>query len=252
MLTRHLDSLPMPQTSPVADGLTYVLLVGTSQSFNQKIGADLADTGYQTMAVDTPAQGKKRLQQLKPSMVIVDYERLGQQGVDFCRGLREQNMVQPILFVITQGNVAERVICLEAGADDYILNSYQQEKFLQLLHVYLQPKAAGQRDQLLFGDLILDLNSRSVWRSPAGIDDGAPQVIELTVKEFELLKYLMSYPQQALTREQILKNVWGEDFQGESNVIEVYIRYLRLKIESKGGKRLIQTVRGVGYVLKDS
>ncbi|MGB2923855.1 MAG: response regulator transcription factor [Limnothrix sp.] len=242
----------MTQTFPTADSLAYVLLVGTTASFNQQIGLDLAGSGYQTIVVDTPAQAQKRIQQMRPSMVIVNYAKLGQRGIDFCRGLRDKQMVQPILFVVAQDQVADRVVCLEAGADDYLLQAYRQEKFLQLLSVYLQPKTNGQREQLLFGDLILDLNSRSVWRSPSGIEDDPPQVIELTVKEFELLKYLMSYPQQTLTREQILKNVWGDDFQGESNVIEVYIRYLRLKIEKKGGKRLIQTVRGVGYVLKDA
>lgn len=156
--------------------------------------------------------------------------------------------MRPILFLVTQDRVEERVICLEAGADDYVLQPYQQERFLRLLEIYLQPQT-GQREQLFFGDLILDLNTRQVWRSPGQSSD-SPRPIELTVKEFELLKYLMSHPQQVLTREQILENVWGNEFQGESNVIEVYIRYLRLKIEAKGQKRLIQTVRGVGYVLK--
>jgi DNA-binding response OmpR family regulator len=240
----------MTQTPSVADGLTYVLLLGTSQSFNQQIAADLAELGYQTITVETPEQGMQRLQRFLPSMIVLDHGLLGQAGIDFCRALRKDRIVVPILFVVANDSVEERLVCLEAGADDYLLLPYQREKLLQLLDVYLQ-RQTGQREQLLFGDLILDLNSRQVWRSPDGSQETPPQMIELTVKEFELLKYLMSYPQQILTREQILKNVWGEDFQGESNVIEVYIRYLRLKIEKKGGKRMIQTVRGVGYVLKD-
>ncbi len=240
----------MTQSLAFTDGLAYVLLVGTSPSFNQQIGADLAEVGYQTAAVESPEKGLQRLAQTPPSMTVVDYSALGQKGIDFCRQLRAENKTFPILFLVAQDRVEERVICLEAGADDYLLQPYQQDKFTQIVNVYLQPQPE-QREQLLFGDLVLDLSSRQVWRSPANAEDEAPQMIDLTVKEFELLKYLMSYPQQVLTRDQILKNVWGEDFQGESNVIEVYIRYLRLKIETKGRKRLIQTVRGVGYVLKD-
>lgn len=240
----------MTQTLSVADGLTYVLLLGTSPTFNQQIAADLAELGYQTIAVDTPEQGKQRLQRFLPSLLVLDHGTLGQAGIDFCRSLRKEGLVVPILFLVTNDSVEERLLCLEAGADDYLLLPYQRDKLLQLVDVYLQNHAM-QREQLLFGDLVLDLSSRQVWRSPGNAEETSPQMIELTVKEFELLKYLMSYPQQILTREQILKNVWGEEFQGESNVIEVYIRYLRLKIEKKGGKRMIQTVRGVGYVLKD-
>ncbi|ANV89375.1 response regulator transcription factor NblR [Picosynechococcus sp. PCC 8807] len=238
----------MPQSQYAADGLAYVLLVGTDQEFTQRATLDLADLGYQTITVETVEQAQQRLQQLPAGMVIVDYPLLGQRGIDFCRSLRKAQFVRPILFLVTQDRVEERVICLEAGADDYVLQPYQQERFLRLLKIYLQPQT-GQREQLFFGDLILDLNTRQVWRSPGQSSD-SPRPIELTVKEFELLKYLMSHPQQVLTREQILENVWGNEFQGESNVIEVYIRYLRLKIEAKGQKRLIQTVRGVGYVLK--
>lgn len=241
----------MTQLPSFAD-VAYVLLVGTSANFNQKISGDLAEVGYQTVAVDRPDQGVQRISQTLPGMVVVDHNALGEKGVTFCRQLREDSHVFPIIFLVAHDRVQERVICLEAGADDYLLQPYRQDKFAQLLDVYLQPQPE-QREQLLFGDLVLDLNSRQVWRSSTGEDnDNQPETIDLTVKEFELLKYLMSYPQQVLTREQILKNVWGEDFQGESNVIEVYIRYLRLKIENKGYKRLIQTVRGVGYALKDS
>jgi DNA-binding response OmpR family regulator len=109
--------------------------------------------------------------------------------------------------------------------------------------LYLQPDKVGT-EQLRFGDLVLDLATRRAFRHERAID--------LTMKEFELLKYLMEHPREVLTREQILENVWGYDFMGESNVIEVYVRYLRLKIEDEGEKRLIQTVRGVGYVLREA
>ncbi|MEM8827966.1 MAG: response regulator transcription factor, partial [Cyanobacteria bacterium P01_G01_bin.19] len=133
--------------------------------------------------------------------------------------------------------------CLEAGADDYLLKPYQREKLLEQINLYLEIEV-DSTEQLRFGELILDLNTRQVIRKDRAID--------LTMKEFELLKYLMSNPQQVMTREEIIENVWGYNYRGESNVIEVYIRYLRLKIESPDNRRLIQTVRGIGYVLRES
>lgn len=148
-----------------------------------------------------------------------------------------------MLMLMARETVDDRIACLEAGADDYLLKSYSTEAFLQRVLLYLQP-TAGVTEQLRFGELVLDLTTRRVLRNGRGID--------LTMKEFELLKYLMSHPREVLTREQILDNVWGYDFMGESNVIEVYIRYLRIKVEDEGEKRLIQTVRGMGYVLRES
>jgi len=139
--------------------------------------------------------------------------------------------------------IDDRVACLEAGADDYLLKPYRTEAFLNLARLYLQPREM-ESELLQFGDLALDLSDRVASRNGRTID--------LTMKEFELLKYLMEHPREILRREQILEQVWGYDFMGESNVIEVYIRYLRLKIEDRGGKRLIQTVRGIGYVLREA
>ena len=143
---------------------------------------------------------------------------------------------------MSHDSIADRIICLESGADDYFLKPYHAPNFLHTIGLYLHSNVnAGE--QLRFGDIVLDLVTHRVLRNE--------QAIELTVKEFELLRYLISHPETELTREQILENVWGYDFLGESNVIEVYVRYLRLKLEKDGGKRLIQTVRGVGYVLRD-
>ena len=145
--------------------------------------------------------------------------------------------------LVEEDTVAERTACLEAGADDYLLKPYNREKLLSLIHLYLKP-TINVTEQLRFGELVLDLTTHQVIRNGSEID--------LTTKEFELLKYLMSNPNKVLSRGRIIENVWGNDYRGESNVIEVYIRYLRLKIEVEGKKRVIQTVRGVGYVLRES
>jgi OmpR family response regulator NblR len=167
----------------------------------------------------------------------------GESGLWLCSHLRSKGSRTPVLLMMARDTLDDRVACLEAGADDYFLKPYQTEEFLKLVRLYLQPNTT-EVEQLRFGDMTLDLTNRTVLRNG--------RVIDLTMKEFELLKYLMEHPREVLTREQILENVWGYDFMGESNVIEVYIRYLRLKIEDEGEKRLIQTVRGVGYVLREA
>jgi two-component system, OmpR family, response regulator NblR len=167
----------------------------------------------------------------------------GESGLWFCNRLRSLGNRVPVLLMMARDSVDDRVACLESGADDYFLKPYRTEEFLRLVRLYLQPDNPTS-ERLRFGDLMLDLTTRRALRNGRAID--------LTMKEFELLKYLMEHPREVLTREQILENVWGYDFVGESNVIEVYIRYLRLKIEDEGEKRLIQTVRGVGYVMREA
>ncbi|MGB6168373.1 MAG: response regulator transcription factor, partial [Geitlerinemataceae cyanobacterium] len=187
--------------------------------------------------------GLHQVGESQPGLVVIDRTLPGKSGLWLCSHIRKQGHRFPVLMAIGSDTVADRVACLDAGADDYLLKPYQSDRFLNLVKFYLQP-ACGDVDRLRFGGLSLDLVTRQALRHDRKID--------LTMKEFELLKFLMEHPREVLTREQILENVWGYDFMGESNVIEVYIRYLRLKIEEEGQKRLIQTVRGVGYVLRDS
>jgi len=223
------------------DTIDSSILLLTDNIFAQQASLDLKPLGYQTV-VETAQKGWSKLSNLHPAMVIVDRGFTGKFGFDLCRQLRRAGEHIPVLMLVEQETVAERVACLEAGADDYLLKPYQKDKLLEQVNLYLQT-ATDVSEQLRFGDLILDLSTRQAIRGD--------QIIELTMKEFELLKYLMSHPQQVMTREEIIENVWGYDYRGESNVIEVYIRYLRLKIESQNHKRLIQTVRGIGYVLRE-
>lgn len=220
-----------------------VLLVETDEALAQHISLDLQDSGYSPIVARDAASGLDRLGELQPGLVAIDRTLPGKSGLWLCNHLRQQGHRIPVLMMMGGDTVADRVACLEAGADDYLLKPYQSDRFIHLVKFYLQP-AQGEVDRLRFGDLTLDLTTRQAVRQERAID--------LTMKEFELLKFLMEHPREVLTREQILENVWGYDFMGESNVIEVYIRYLRLKIEEEGQKRLIQTVRGVGYVLRDT
>lgn len=220
-----------------------VLLIETDETLAQHLSLDLKESGYETIVVHDAATGLRQVNDLQPALIVVDRMLSGESGLWFCNHLRTAGARVPVLMLMARDTVEDRVACLEAGADDYFLKPYRTEEFLKLVRLYLQPDTSGQ-EQLRFGDLVLDLATRRALRNG--------RVIELTMKEFELLKYLMEHPREVLTREQILENVWGYDFMGESNVIEVYIRYLRLKIEDEGEKRLIQTVRGVGYVLRET
>jgi DNA-binding response OmpR family regulator len=229
-------------TSLLVDLHPRVLLVKLDDAFTQRASLDLKDAGYETLIVSDAKQSWPNFEILHPDMIVLDRILAGDSGAEFCRKLRKAGHRVPILMLIERETVEERIACLEAGADDYLTKPYHSQAFLERVRFYLQP-TEQPKEQLRFGNLVLDLTTRRAFMGGQGID--------LTMKEFELLKYLMSHPQEVLTRDQILENVWGFDFRGESNVIEVYIRYLRLKIEPKGQKRLIHTVRGVGYVLRD-
>lgn len=220
-----------------------ILLVDTDEALVHQASGDLREAGYDPVAVGDIRSALAQVTTLQPSLVVVDRMLSGESGLAFCRHLRQAGAYMPILMMMARDTVEDRVACLEAGADDYFLKPYRSDEFLKLVRLYSKTETTAA-EQLRFEGLVLDLGTRSAQRSG--------RVIGLTMKEFELLKYLMEHPRETLPREQILENVWGYDFLGESNVIEVYIRYLRLKIEDEGEKRLIHTVRGVGYVLRET
>jgi two-component system, OmpR family, response regulator NblR len=225
------------------DAVPRILVVETDETLAQHVVADLQESGYETAIAYDALSGLSQVEVFQPSLIVVDRMLAGESGLWLCKNLRTKGTRIPVVLLMARDAVDDRIACLEAGADDYFVKPYRTEEFLKLVRLYLQPDTSGT-EQLKFGDLVLDLATRRALRQN--------RVIDLTMKEFELLKYLMEHPREVLTREQILENVWGYDFMGESNVIEVYIRYLRLKIEDEGEKRLIQTVRGVGYVLREA
>ncbi len=227
----------------LSQSLPQVLIVESDESLANEIGVDLYEAGYVSLKAYSLAEGMALARTTAPALIVVARRLAENSGLSLCQQLRaEQNRV-PVLLMMAHDTLADRVACLEAGADDYFLAPYRSDEFIKRVNAYLKPSEASG-EQLRFADLVLDLTQRQVIRND--------RVIELTMKEFELLKYLMEHPREVLTRKQILESVWGYDFIGESNVIEVYIRYLRLKIDGENEKRLIQTVRSVGYVLRES
>lgn len=236
-------SSPSAAENPALQGIPKVLIVESNEALAREIGVDLHEAGYAQLTAHTLKAGLALAHSENPALIVVAHRLSESSGIDLCRQLRtEQNRV-PLLLMMAHDELADRIACLESGADDYCLTPYRSDDFIKLVNAYLQPSAASG-EQLRFADLTLDLSQRNVMRGN--------RLIELTMKEFELLKYLMEHPREVLTRKQILESVWGYDFIGESNVIEVYIRYLRLKIDGENEKRLIQTVRSVGYVLRES
>lgn len=220
-----------------------ILLVEPDEGLAQPLCLDLQEAGYTPLVAADVTEALRQTLEQQPALILADRLLGSESGLQLCTQLRSQGNRTPVIIFMARNAVDDLVACLEAGADDYLLKPYRSEDVLRRVRLYLQPETATT-EKLRFGDLMLDLSTRRALRNG--------RAIELTMKEFELLKYLMEHPREVLTREQILENVWGYDFVGESNVIEVYIRYLRLKIEDEGEKRLIQTVRGVGYVLRET
>jgi OmpR family response regulator NblR len=226
-----------------ADKGNHILLIGTNEGQTRQMAFDLQEAGYAPVVALSASDGLAQASEGSPALIVVDRLLGSESGLGLCQTLRSQGIKAPMVLLMAKDSLEDRVACLECGADDYFLKPYRADAFLRIVQLYLQT-TPGEVESLRFGDLSLDLENRHAMRGD--------RLIELTMKEFELLRYLMEHPREVLPREQILENVWGYDFVGESNVIEVYVRYLRLKIDGEDDKRLIQTVRGVGYVLRES
>jgi DNA-binding response OmpR family regulator len=221
----------------------HILLVEHEVKLAQFIELELKYEGYQVTVAEDGVSGLTAAQELSPDLLIVDSMLSRLSGLELCRSLRTKGNMVPVILLTTKDDVPARVAGLDAGADDYVLKPVSIEELLDRIRTHIRRTEENDPDRLSFVDLILNQRTREVFRGN--------RLVELTAKEFDLLEYLISHPREVLTREQILENVWGYDFMGDSNIIEVYIRYLRLKLEAKNEKRLIQTVRGVGYVLRD-
>jgi two-component system, OmpR family, response regulator NblR len=221
-----------------------ILVAASDAALSTSITLDLEQSGYEVLLVHRPDEVLKKTIEIRPDLLVVEEQFAQGLGLDICKQLRLQGITFPLVVIMNMDTVEDRVACLLAGADDYFVKPYRSETFVKQMRLYLQPAHINQGETLKFDNLVLDLSTRVALRGG--------QSISLTMKEYDLLKYLLEHPREVLTRDQILENVWGYDFLGESNVIEVYIRYLRLKIEGDGEKKLIYTVRGVGYALRDA
>ncbi|MEL6164178.1 MAG: response regulator transcription factor [Cyanobacteria bacterium J06628_3] len=221
-----------------------IILVEDEIKLAQFLEMELSSEGYKVSVANDGMSGLILARESTPDLAILDWMLPGLSGIELCRRLRATGSKVPIILLTAKDEVSSRVEGLDAGADDYVIKPFSIEELLARIRAHLRRRTEEDNRHILkFEDLSLNRQTRQVFRSN--------RAIELTVKEFDLLEYLMSNPRQVFTRDQILEKVWGYDFVGDSNVIEVYIRYVRIKLEENNEKRLIHTVRGVGYVLRD-
>ncbi|MGJ3249836.1 MAG: response regulator transcription factor [Elainellaceae cyanobacterium] len=221
----------------------HIIIVEDETKLARFIELELSYEGYKITVANDGLTGLTAIRDSNPDLIILDWLLPGLTGLEVCRRLRTTGSKTPIILLTAKDDVSDRVAGLDAGADDYLVKPFSIEELLARIRAHLRRTHDDETDLLRFEDLSLNRQTREVFRGE--------RPIELTAKEFDLLEHLMAHPRQVITRDRILEEVWGYDFMGDSNIIEVYIRYLRLKLEAEGEKRLIQTVRGVGYVLRD-
>lgn len=220
-----------------------ILVIEDEERIAEFIERGLLFEGYR---VDVAYDGPKGLAMARdnpPDLVIIDWMLPGMDGIQVCQRLRAATQV-PIVMLTAKGEVADRVTGLDAGADDYIVKPFAFDELLARIRALFRRSSPNSRPEvLIFGDLTLDTGTHRAQRNG--------RMIDLTAKEYELLELFMRHPRQVLTRDLIFDRVWGYDFGGESNIIEVYVRYLRQKTEIDDERRLLHTVRGFGYVLRE-
>ncbi|MGB3296720.1 MAG: response regulator transcription factor [Phormidesmis sp.] len=219
-----------------------ILVVEDEEKLAKFVQLELGYEGYEVTVANDGLSGLMAARDTEPDLVLLDWMMPGLTGVEVCRRLRATGAMMPVILLTAKDGIEDRVAGLDAGADDYVLKPFSIEELLARVRAHLRRNQPDDPEAFQFADLVLSRKTREVSRGDRAID--------LTAKEFDLLDYLISHPRQVLSRDRILEEVWGYDFMGDSNIIEVYIRYLRLKLEADSESRLIQTVRGVGYVMR--
>ena len=229
-----------------------ILVVDDEPAVREAIRRSLAFEGYDTELAADGLAAIEQVELYRPEVIVLDVLMPRMDGLTTARRLRSTGVTTPILMLTARDTVGDRVTGLDAGADDYLVKPFELDELLARLRALLRRSsyaiaaaaAAGESEDhaLAFADLRMDPTTREVSRG------GRP--IELTRTEYTLLELFMTHPRQVLTREQILKSVWGFDFEPSSNSLDVYVMYLRRKTEAGGAPRLVHTVRGVGYVLR--
>jgi two-component system response regulator MprA len=220
-----------------------ILVIEDEARIAQFIERGLIYEGYRVSVARDGQTGLMIARDNPPDLVILDWMLPGLDGLEVCKRLRAASSL-PILMLTAKDDIKDRVTGLDAGADDYLVKPFSVDELMARVRALFRRSEPQSRPEILrFADLTLDTGTHRAYRGERPID--------LTAKEYELLELFMRNPRQVLTRDVIFDRVWGYDFGGESNIIEVYVRYLRQKTETENAPRLIHTVRGVGYVLRE-
>ena len=223
---------------------TRLLVVDDDRAVRESLRRALTLEGYEVDLAEDGADGLARVAGATPDAIVLDVAMPVVDGIEMCRRLRDDGTSLPILMLTARESVTDRVAGLDAGADDYLVKPFALEELLARLRALLRrTDGAAPGDVLEFADLTLDTGTRVVRRGD--------REMELTRTEFSLLELFLRNPRQVLTRSLIFERVWGYDFGPTSNSLEVYVGYLRRKTEAGEEPRLIHTVRGIGYALRE-
>ncbi|MFG2329770.1 response regulator transcription factor [Streptomyces sp. NPDC048604] len=235
-------------TGPAPEG-ERILIVDDEPAVREALRRSLAFEGYATEEAVDGFDALAKIESYRPELVVLDVQMPRMDGLTAARRIRASGATLPILMLTARDTVGDRVTGLDAGADDYLVKPFELDELFARIRALLrrssyvraaEPQPEG--DVLAFADLRMNLATREVTRGG--------RAVELTRTEFTLLEMFLAHPKQVLTREQILKAVWGFDFEPSSNSLDVYVMYLRRKTEAGGEPRLVHTVRGVGYALR--
>jgi two-component system response regulator MprA len=222
-----------------------VLVVDDDPNLLRMLRRGLVLAGYDVQALEDGESALRVVRDSPPDLIVLDVmlpEPLD--GLEVARRVRAAGADVPILMLTARGQVADKVAGFASGADDYLAKPFAFEELLARVGALLRRRGPQQpAERLSYADLELDPATREVWR--------AGQPLDLTAREFDLLAFFLRHPRQVLTRDQLFRGVWGSDYLGGSNIIDANISYLRDKLEAGGRPRLLQTVRGVGYALRE-
>lgn len=220
-----------------------ILVIDDDPSVTNLLRRGLTYEGYLVNVAQSGEEGIAIAREHLPDLVILDIMMPGLDGLEVLRRLHTADNGLPILFLTAKDAPEDQIKGLEAGAEDYIVKPFTFEVLLARVHVLLRRRQPEHLKVLRFANLTLDIGAHTVWRED--------RAITLTSLEFKLLQTFMEHPQQVLSKEIVLERVWNYDFGGNANIVEVYVKQLRQKLEANGEARLIYTIRGVGYVLRE-
>lgn len=223
-----------------------ILIIEDEEKIARVLELELTYEGYEAIKVMDGLDGLRLIREQEWDLVLLDIMLPGMSGIDILGRIRNSGQEVPIILLTAKDSLDDKVTGLDLGANDYITKPFQIEELFARIRAVLRTSGNSEHeagDWLTFSDLRLSDTTREVYRGE--------DLIDLTPREFDLLQYLLENKRHVLNREQILNSVWGYDYYGDTNVVDVYIRYLRNKIDKPYGRPLIHTVRGVGYVLKE-
>src|SRR5579872_518971 len=219
-----------------------ILVIEDNHRLNSSLASSLVHEGYSVDSAYVGQEGQDLAELMTYDLIILDILLAVKDGLDVCRDLRRRRVQTPILLLTARDSVDDRVKGLDCGADDYLVKPFAMRELLARLRALLRRQQPYKTGRLKLKDLVIDPVTHSVER------EGRP--VDLTPKEFALLEYLMYHPNQVVIREMIEQHIWNYDFECESNVIDVYVRRLRRKIDTPFAVKLLTTVRGIGYRLQ--